>query len=199
MTANPLCNTIFTMAEDTTTKGETMTQEEIRQNALDRAENGQSLVNYGIILSGFVAKGIPEDMINPRENVFTYSAWQAKGRQVMRGEKGVKIVTRKPCEKKTGDIDPKTGEEKIDRFSIPWTATVFHITQTEQIDPNKKKRTRKKKGTRKARKPTTSTPRDLIQEPVALSMIAEETTDGRREQQEADDRAEAESKQGLLF
>jgi len=165
----------------------TMTQEEIRQNALDRAENGRSLANYAQIYEGFAAKGIPEDMINPRENVFTYSAWQAKGRQVMRGEKGVKIVTRKPCEKKRpGDIDPETGKEKVDRFSIPWTATVFHITQTEQIDPNKK-RTKKKKGTRKARKPATAAPRELIREPVALSMIAEETTDGRREQQEADD------------
>ena len=61
--------------------------------ALSRAVSGLSLGNYPAIYAGFVAKGIPETAIKPRENVFTYQAWRALGRQVRRGEHGVKVVT----------------------------------------------------------------------------------------------------------
>src|SRR5712692_9223746 len=53
---------------------------EIRQEALTRAVTGQSYSNYPAIVAGFMAKGIPEDQIKPRENVFTYEAWRALGR-----------------------------------------------------------------------------------------------------------------------
>src|SRR5438034_1646965 len=68
-------------------------REEIQREALSRAATGQSLANWPAILAGFAAKGIPESDIRPRENVFTYHAWRALGRQVRRGEHGIKVVT----------------------------------------------------------------------------------------------------------
>src|SRR3982750_1675047 len=68
-------------------------REQVQHEALSRAASGQSLANWPAILAGFTAKGIPESDIRPRENVFTYHAWRALGRQVRRGEHGVKVVT----------------------------------------------------------------------------------------------------------
>src|SRR5262245_65976096 len=68
-------------------------REEMQQEALGRALGGQTMSNWPAIISGFTAKGIPESDIRPRENVFTYHAWRALGRQVRRGEHGVKVVT----------------------------------------------------------------------------------------------------------
>src|SRR6266571_2894190 len=61
--------------------------------ALDRATTGQSLTNYPAIFAGFMAEGIAEVDIKPRENVFTFEAWKALGRSVKKGERGVKVVT----------------------------------------------------------------------------------------------------------
>ena len=49
-------------------------REEMQQEALDRATNGQTLSNFPAIFLGFMAKGIPESEIKPRENVLTYHA-----------------------------------------------------------------------------------------------------------------------------
>src|SRR5215813_10073449 len=68
-------------------------REQIQQEALSRAVSGQTLSNWPAIIAGFTAKGIPEADIRPRENIFTYHAWRALGRQVRRGEHGVKVVT----------------------------------------------------------------------------------------------------------
>ena len=65
----------------------------IQQEALTRAVTSQSLTNYVPIIQAFMARGIPESEILPRENVFTYNAWRALGRQVRKGEHGVKILT----------------------------------------------------------------------------------------------------------
>src|SRR5260370_42467019 len=70
-----------------------LTKQLIQQEALGRAVGGQSLSNWPAIIAGFMAKGISESDIRPRENVFTYHAWRALGRQVRRGEHGVKVVT----------------------------------------------------------------------------------------------------------
>jgi antirestriction protein ArdC len=75
-----------------------------------------------------MAKGVPESEIKPRENVFTYKAWRALGRQVRRGEHGVKVVTFVEMAKE----DKETGEKKP--FRRPWTTTVFHISQTDAIE-----------------------------------------------------------------
>lgn len=97
--------------------------------SLKRAVSGESFSNFPAIFRGFVAKGIPEAEIKPRENVFTYESWRALGRQVRRGEHGVKIVTF--IESKSKETDPDTGERKLIRR--PWTSTVFHISQTDVI------------------------------------------------------------------
>jgi hypothetical protein len=118
----------------------TIAREQIQTEALSRAVSGQTLTNWPAIFEGFLAKGIPEHEIKPRENVFTYHAWRALGRQVRRGEHGVKVVTfvtSKGKEDKDGvatnDLDgtdkPKTGGSRR-----PWMATVFHVSQTDPIN-----------------------------------------------------------------
>jgi hypothetical protein len=101
-----------------------------RAEALSRAVSGQSLGNFPAIFQGFAAKGISESEIKPRENVFTYEAWKALGRQVCRGEHGVKVVTIIDCRRKETDLD--TGEQRVIRR--PWTTTVFHVSQTEPLN-----------------------------------------------------------------
>ncbi len=92
---------------------------QIQAEALSRAINGESLLNYPAILEGFEAKGISD--VEPRVNVFTYHAWRAKSRQVRKGEHGVRVVTWI-----TG-TDKKTGKEK----KYPKRTTVFHVSQTD--------------------------------------------------------------------
>jgi hypothetical protein len=99
-----------------------------RAEALDRAENGQSARNYAAIIDGFKARGIPEPDILPRENVFTYAAWQAKGRQVMKGQHGVRITTFVDMTKR----DDQTGERSAS-FRRPRPVSVFHISQTCEL------------------------------------------------------------------
>ncbi len=59
----------------------TLTREQIQQESLTRAVSGQSFTNWPAIIEGFLAKGIPEHDIRPRENVLTYHAWRALGRK----------------------------------------------------------------------------------------------------------------------
>jgi hypothetical protein len=96
--------------------------------ALSRATTGLSMSNYPTIYGGFMEKGIPESEIKPRENVFTYNAWRALGRQVRRGEHGVKVLTFIDCQKR----DEETGQLK-ERFRRPFSTTVFHISQTDEV------------------------------------------------------------------
>jgi hypothetical protein len=120
-------------------------RDEVQQEALARAASGQSLGNWPAIVAGFLAKGIPEADIRPRENVFTYHAWRALGRQVRRGEHGVKVVTfittaagdAPADDAASGAADAGTGSPAKRRGGRrPWTATVFHISQTDPIgDP----------------------------------------------------------------
>jgi hypothetical protein len=107
-------------------------REEIQQEALDRATQGQTLSNWPAIFAGFMAKGIPEAEIQPRVNVLTYHAWRALGRQVRRGEHGVKVTTFVECESKSDAAEEGTDKAKR-RYRRPWTATVFHISQTDSI------------------------------------------------------------------
>lgn len=106
-------------------------REAIQNEALNRAVTGQVLSNYPAIIEGFKEKGIPESEIIPRQNVFTFNAWKALGRYVRRGEHGVKVITVISTERKTGETDPSTGSEKIEFDRRPWTATVFHVSQTD--------------------------------------------------------------------
>src|SRR5260221_587413 len=99
------------------------------------------MTNWPAIIEGFLAKGIPEADIRPRENVFTYHAWRALGRQVRRGEHGVKVVTFVTVQGKDSkaDVDgvapnDADGTNKGKRgYRRPWTATVFHVSQTDPV------------------------------------------------------------------
>ena len=93
-----------------------------KAEALSRAASGISMSNYPAIVAGFIEKGIPADQIEPRRNVFTFTAWKALGRVVNKGEHGVKI---------TVWIETEKNGEKTRR---PWHTTVFHETQTKPLD-----------------------------------------------------------------
>lgn len=100
-----------------------------RREALTMAMYGQSASNFPAIFAGFAAKGISEEEIEPRENVFTFEAWKALGRVVRRGEHGAKVTTF--IETKSKEIDESTGEAKV--FRRPWITTAFHVSQTEPL------------------------------------------------------------------
>ena len=105
---------------------------EKQQEALSRATGGATLSNYPAIFSGLMEKGIPESEIQPRVNVFTYDAWRALGRQVCKGEHGVRVVTFIDTSRK--ELDPATGEEILKHGRRPWTTTVFHVSQTKPLN-----------------------------------------------------------------
>ena len=105
----------------------------IEQEALGRARNGENWSNWPAIIEGFTARGIPESDIRPRENVLTYHAWRALGRQVRRGEHGVRVLTYVPMTAR--ETDPDTGEERdVQLGRRPKTAVVFHVTQTDPLE-----------------------------------------------------------------
>ena len=82
-----------------------------------KAVNGSSCVNDAKVISQFAERGIDA---TPRVDVFTYNIWRhQKGRQVMKGEKSVRLVT--------FIEDKKTGKKR------PKTACVFHISQTAAV------------------------------------------------------------------
>jgi hypothetical protein len=112
-----------------------MIKTEMQAEALDRARTSQALTNYPAIYQGFMAKGIAESDIKPRENVFTFNAWKALGRSVKKGEHGVKVLTFITCAGKV-DVDQETGHvagefKTSNTYRRPHTTTVFHISQTE--------------------------------------------------------------------
>ena len=106
-------------------------REALQQEALHRATSGNSWANLPAIYAGFMGMGISEEDIQPRVNVLTYNAWKALGRQVRRGERGVKVVTWIETPEET---DPATGEVTRKRSRFPRTATVFHVSQTDAIE-----------------------------------------------------------------
>lgn len=105
-----------------------MNIQEMQQEALGRAQNGQAVTNYSAIYSGFMEKGIAENDIQPRENVFTFNAWKALGRHVRKGEHGVKVSVFVKTSKTEIDAE---GIEQTTGASFPKTTTVFHISQTD--------------------------------------------------------------------
>lgn len=109
-----------------------MTRTEMQAEALANATQRQSTMNYSSIFEGFMAKGVAESDIKPRENIFTFHAWKALGRSVKKGEHGVKVVTFVSCAGKA-EIDPATGATVATAgYRKPHTTTVFHISQTEE-------------------------------------------------------------------
>jgi antirestriction protein ArdC len=124
----------MTMATTYRRKRRRLSQDERRameNAALDRARSNPSWANFGQVIAEFAARGIAESEISPKENVFTYNAWRALGRQVRKGEHGVKITTWVEMSKR--ERDEQTGEEKIVSASRPTSAVVFHVSQTDPV------------------------------------------------------------------
>jgi len=99
----------------------------VQTEALDRARSSNSTANFSAIFEGFELKGIPAADIEPRVNVLTYNAWKAAGRQVRRGEHGVKICTWVEMSKK----DASGVSQPIGRK--PHATAVFHVSQTDPV------------------------------------------------------------------
>lgn len=97
--------------------------------ALDKVFQSQSLINWPLVIEGFIKKGIAEADIRPKENVLTFNAWRALGRTVKRGEHGVRVCTFRTFERLKRDS--VTGEDTVETVKTPWFSTVFHISQTE--------------------------------------------------------------------
>ena len=105
------------------------TSKETPAEALARIQSGFSK-NDALVIALFAARGIDPAAIEPRENVLTYRAWQAKGRQVCKGEKSVRISTYIPIPEK---LDAATGKVLEPASSRPWLASVFHVSQTKAV------------------------------------------------------------------
>jgi hypothetical protein len=65
-----------------------------------------------------------------RVNVLTCHAWRALGRTVMKGKHGVKVIT-------WVNAKGKESEEESDSLRFPRTTTVFHISQTAELEEKK--------------------------------------------------------------
>lgn len=126
------------MASKTRTRKPRLSRSQIAAEALRNAVTRESSMNYEAIFEGFEAMGIPMDEVVPRENVFTYNAWLALGRQVRKGEHGVKVVTYIERKAKAGDASEgkAEGEGEGGSYKFPRTTTVFHISQTDPINPS---------------------------------------------------------------
>lgn len=101
--------------------------------ALNRAVSGESLLNYATIYDGFMRQGIGEDEIRPRENVFTWGAWKAKGRQPRREERpnAVEVLTYITA---WGNVEQADGTmRRCPVGKRATTAKVYHVSQTEPI------------------------------------------------------------------
>lgn len=64
-----------------------------------------------------------------------YRMWQEKGRQVNKGERGIRIIGGKKNTRTT--TDETTGEEKIESFMTYFPCSVFDISQTTIVDETK--------------------------------------------------------------
>lgn len=95
---------------------------------LEKIEKSKGMSNIPIVFEGFLKMGIPLDDIKPKVNVLTYEAWQEKGRQVRKGEKGIKIMVFR-----RGLVTNKAG--KTSEKTLPRWTTVFHETQTDSPTP----------------------------------------------------------------
>lgn len=126
------------MASKTRTRKPRLSRSQITAEALRNAVTRESTMNYEAIFEGFEAMGIPMEDVQPRENVFTYNAWLALGRQVRKGEHGVKVVTYIERKAKAGDgaeakPEGKGEGEGAESYRFPRTTTVFHISQTDPV------------------------------------------------------------------
>lgn len=98
---------------------------ETREEALARIRSGFSKNDQAVIIA-FAEAGIDPDQITPRQNVLTFDAWKAAGRQVAKGATSLRIEVWVPRKgKKTEEDDEKKGGALMRR-----TARLFHESQT---------------------------------------------------------------------
>jgi len=102
---------------------------EMERESLSRARSSFSMANFVPVIQEFAARGIPLAEICPKENVFTYHAWRALGRQVRKGEHGVKVSV---CFKRDDDKQQAADGKPATR-TIFASAVVFHVSQTDPI------------------------------------------------------------------
>jgi hypothetical protein len=119
------------MPSKTRTRKPRLNRDEVAVEALSSALAERSVMNYEAIFKGFIEKGISAEQIVPRENVFTYNAWRALGRQVRKGEHGVLVVTW--ITSKGSKVKTEGSDGEGEGFKFPRTVSVFHITQTDPV------------------------------------------------------------------
>ena len=110
---------------------------------LARIQNGYSS-NDDNVIAEFEKRGIPTEEIQPRQNVLTYKAWRAKGRQVCKGAKGFKI----PVWIEGQKTDKTNG--KVETFKACRTIALFHISQTKPAETKKSDQSAPKAGAKPA-------------------------------------------------
>lgn len=96
------------------------------RKSLDNAVSRSSSSNYPAIIDGFAAMGIPAEKVFPRENVFTFNAWIALGRQVCEGAQAVVVLTYVGC---------RGGRAKAGAAGRvrPVLTQLYHISQTAPV------------------------------------------------------------------
>lgn len=100
---------------------------EAGRETVRKAKSNMNIYNDLLVIESLAAKGIPANEISPRDNVFTYNAWLSLGRQVKKGQHGVKIPVIMKKEHTT-----EHGQKEMKQF---WkNVTVFHISQTTVIE-----------------------------------------------------------------
>ena len=110
------------------------TRDELDRESLDRGSRRAPNSNDTVVMLTLESRGISTDDVHtfgPDQNVRTYRAWRALGRQVRKGEKSVRLTCWRPVGDET-KIDPTTGKKQAVKC-CPVTACVFHVSQTDAI------------------------------------------------------------------
>lgn len=116
-----------------TTKQRHTKREAGDREALERGRRMMPNGNDMAALMEFTTRGIPAgdiETFGPGQNVRTYRAWRALGRQVRKGEKSVRLTVWRPIGEDRVDDDGKTHPAP----KRPCSACVFHISQTDPVN-----------------------------------------------------------------
>lgn len=108
------------------------------RDAMERGSRCLPNGNDGPCVMEFAGRGVPLDQIDtfgPNQNVRTYRAWRAKGRQVRKGEKSVRLTVWRPHDDNPGlYVEPGADGKPVRVKCRPVTACVFHISQTDLVN-----------------------------------------------------------------
>ena len=120
-----------TISKQATRSKQTAEERQARNvEALERGSRMGPSSNDGPVVMQFRARGFDNiETFGPRQNVRTYAAWQALGRQVRKGEKSVHCTVWIHGEK--DNHNAKTGEIERKSVSFPRSACLFHVSQTD--------------------------------------------------------------------